>query len=212
MNGLYALKPWYARRLAGTRSWLVARDVSPNALTAGGVACGAALAGLHPGPVAALIVGALLAARLACANLDGGVARQAGTGTRLGAVVNELGDRLAEFAALAGVLALAPAAAVASAGLASTLPSWVALAGAAAGAPRPQGGPVGKTERCLLLILIAGTGWAVPLLAVMAVGSVATAVIRLLRVRRFLVATPVAAAGPVAATGTPAPPYPGVAW
>lgn len=191
---MYALKPWYARRLARTRAVLVSRRVSPNALTAAGVACGAG-AGLtlwlpHPGPVAALAVGLLLAARLACANLDGGVAREAGTGTRFGAVVNELGDRLAELAALAGVLALAPAGVVAATALAVTLPSWVALAGAAAGAPRAQGGPVGKTERCVLLVLIAATGWAAPYLAVMAAGSLLTAALRLLRIRRHLASSP----------------------
>jgi len=191
---MYALKPWYARRLARTRAVLVSRRVSPNALTAAGVACGAA-AGLalwlpHPGPLAALAVGLLLAARLACANLDGGVAREAGTGTRFGAVVNELGDRLAELAALAGVLALAPAGVVAATALAVTLPSWVALAGAAAGAPRAQGGPVGKTERCVLLVLIAATGWAAPYLAVMAAGSLLTAALRLLRIRRHLASSP----------------------
>jgi CDP-diacylglycerol--glycerol-3-phosphate 3-phosphatidyltransferase len=200
MNGLYGLKPWYARRLAGARAVLVARDVSPNTLTAGGVAFGAA-AGLglwllRPGPLAALAVGALLVARLACTNLDGGVARDAGTATRFGAVAGEAGDRLAELAALVGVLALAPPWLVASTGLAATLPSWVALAGAAAGAARPQGGPVGKTERCLLLVLVAATGWAVPLLSVMAAGSLVTAAVRLLRIRRDLANL----SGPVPAT------------
>lgn len=190
MNGLYALKPWYAGRLAGVRAALVARGTAPNTITLAGIgfgaAAGATLWSTAPGPLAAVAVGTLLAARLACANLDGGVAREAGTGTGSGAVVNELGDRLAEFAALAGVLALAPAALVAATALAATMPSWVALAGAAAGAPRPQGGPVGKTERCLLLVVIAATGWAVPLLAVIAIGSLATAARRLGRIRRDL--------------------------
>src|SRR5207237_840461 len=83
--------PWYARRLAGVRRTLVARRVSPAAITVAGIgfgaAAGAALASLRPGPVAALTVGGLLAARLACANLDGGVAREGGTAPRLGAVL-----------------------------------------------------------------------------------------------------------------------------
>jgi CDP-diacylglycerol--glycerol-3-phosphate 3-phosphatidyltransferase len=97
-----------------------------------------------------------------------------------------LGDRLAEFAALAGVLALASPGLVVAAALAGTLPSWVALAGATAGASRVQGGPVGKTERAALLVLIAATGWMTPLLSLYAIGSVATAGVRLAKVRREL--------------------------
>lgn len=186
MNGLYALKPWYAARLSGVRALLVARDVRPWAITAAGVAfaaaAGAVLATAAPGPAAAPAVALLLAARLACANLDGGVARESGRSTPFGAVVNELGDRLAELAALAGCLALADPALVAATALAATLPSWVALAGAAAGARRPQGGPVGKTERCVLLVLFALTG-AAAWLAVLAAGSLITAVVRLARLR-----------------------------
>jgi CDP-diacylglycerol--glycerol-3-phosphate 3-phosphatidyltransferase len=188
MDGFYALKPWYAGRLGRLRRVLVARRVAPTTITVAGVAfggaAGAALALLRPGPVAAVAVGLLLAARLASANLDGGVAREAGRASRSGAVANELGDRLAELAALAGVLALAPVWLVAVVALAASAPSWVALAGAAAGAPRVQGGPVGKTERCVLLVAIAATGWVGPLLVVLAGGSLLTAAIRVVRVTR----------------------------
>jgi len=130
------------------------------------------------------MVAALLAARLACANLDGGVARDGGRATPLGSVLNEAGDRAAELAALAGCLAFAPAALVLAAALAATLPSWVALAGAAAGLGRIQGGPVGKTERCLLLALLAAIGFPVVFLGVLAVGSAVTALVRILRLAR----------------------------
>jgi CDP-diacylglycerol--glycerol-3-phosphate 3-phosphatidyltransferase len=52
-----------------------------------------------------------------------------------------------------------------------------------------QTGPVGKTERCLILVAIAATGWATPLLIVLAVGSLATAVVRLARIHREIGAT-----------------------
>ncbi|MER5891269.1 CDP-alcohol phosphatidyltransferase family protein [Streptomyces sp. NPDC001941] len=182
MDGLYALKPWYARRLSGVRAALARRGVSPDALTAAGVGCAAlaaaALAWL-PAPLAALPVAVLLAARLAFANLDGALARDTGRTTRRGALLNELGDRAADLVVLAGFLALAAPWLVALAALAATLPSWVSLAGAAAGAPRLNGGPVGKTERCLLVVLAAATGWAVPVLAVLAAGSALTALVRL---------------------------------
>lgn len=196
MNGLYALKPWYADRLSGVRGALARRHVSPDTLTVAGVVCAAgaaaALAWL-PVPPAALPVAVLLAARLAFANLDGALARDTGRTTRRGALLNELGDRAADLAMLAGFLTLAPLWLVATAGLAATLPSWVSLAGAAAGAPRLNGGPVGKTERCALVVLAAASGWAVPVLVVIAAGSVLTAGYRLARLWRELAASPVAA-------------------
>ncbi|MFF2504636.1 phosphatidate cytidylyltransferase [Streptomyces sp. NPDC058067] len=182
MNGLHALKPWYADRLSGVRRALAARRVPPGALTAAGVGCaagaGAALAFL-PAPLAALPVAVLLAARLACAHLAGALACDTGRTTRRGAVLNELGDRAADLLVVAGFLPPAPLWLVATAAFAATLPSWVSLAGAAAGAPRRSGGPVGRTERCLLAIVAAASGLAVPVLAVMAAGSAVTALIRL---------------------------------
>jgi CDP-diacylglycerol---glycerol-3-phosphate 3-phosphatidyltransferase len=187
-GGLYSFKPWYARRLAPVRRRLVAANVPPAAITIAGIlfggGAGAALATLRPGPAAGAAVAALLAARLACANLDGGVARDGGRATPFGSVLNEIGDRAAELAALAGCLALAPAALVLTAALAATLPSWVALAGAAAGLGRIQGGPVGKTERCLMLALIAAIGWPAVLLGVLTAGSALTAAVRAARLAR----------------------------
>jgi CDP-diacylglycerol--glycerol-3-phosphate 3-phosphatidyltransferase len=188
--GLYALKPWYAARLSGVRTALARRGVSPDALTGAGVVCAAgaaaALAWL-PALYAALPVAVLLAARLAFANLDGALARDTGRTTRRGALVNELGDRAADLTVLAGFLALSPLWLVALAALAATLPSWISLAGAAAGAERLNGGPVGKTERCLLVVVAAAVpGWASGVLAVLAAGSALTAVIRCARLWRSL--------------------------
>ena len=183
--GLYALKPWYAGQLAPVRRRLVAARVPPAAITVAGIifgaGAGAAIAFVRPGLAAGLAVAALLVARLACANLDGGVARESGRTTAFGAVLNEAGDRGAELAVLAGCLAIAPAWLVLATALAATLPSWTALAGAAAGLPRIQGGPAGKTERCLLLALLAGTGQATVVLAIIAAGSALTAAVRVAR-------------------------------
>jgi phosphatidylglycerophosphate synthase len=188
-GGLYSFKSWYARRLAPVRRYLVAANVPPAAITMTGIlfggGAGAVLALLRPGPAAGAAVAALLAARLGCANLDGGVARDGDRATPFGSVLNEVGDRAAELAVLAGCLALAPPALVLAAALAATLPSWVALAGAAAGLGRIQGGPVGKTERCLLLVLLAAIGFPVVFLGVLAAGSALTAVVRLARLARL---------------------------
>jgi len=184
-GGLYSFKSWYADLLAPVRRILVAANVPPAAVTMAGIAfgggAGAALASLRPGLVAGAVVAALLAARLGCANLDGGVARDGDRATPFGSVLNEAGDRAAELLALAGCLAFAPAALVLAAALAATLPSWVALAGAAAGLTRIQGGPAGKTERCLLFALLAGLGHPGMFLTVLAAGSALTAAVRLAR-------------------------------
>ena len=192
-SGLYALKPWYADRLAGIRRRLVARGVAPSTVTAAGVGFGAlagiVLATVRDPLLAAVLVAALLSLRLAAANLDGALARETGTSTRWGTVVNELGDRGAELAVLAGCFALAPSWLVLTAMLAASAPSWVALAGAAAGAARINGGPMGKTERCLLLVLLATVpAYAGVLLAVLAAGSALTAVVRLRTLHSVLTA------------------------
>ncbi|MCM3821807.1 CDP-alcohol phosphatidyltransferase family protein [Streptomyces sp. DR3-1] len=189
MNGLYALKPWYADRLSGVRGALTRRRISPDALTAAGVAAAAAAGGalaLLPAGWAAAPVALLLAARLACANLDGALARDTGRSTRRGALLNEAGDRGADLLVIAAFWAVAPGWLVALAACAATLPSWVSLAGAAAGAPRLNGGPAGKTERCLLAVVAAATGWYAPVLAVLAAGSAATALLRGARLWREL--------------------------
>ena len=81
LYGLYGFKSWYADLLAPVRRVLVEAAVPPTAITGAGITfggmAGAALALLRPGPVAGLAVAALLAARLGCANLDGGRARPA---------------------------------------------------------------------------------------------------------------------------------------
>lgn len=175
---LYELKPWYSGRLAGARWTLVAREVDPTLVTWTGTGAaalaGLALAVLPTGP-AALAVLPLLAARLACANLDGALARETGRTSRWGAVANELADRAADLLVLAGCLALAPTPVVLAAMLAAGLPSFVSLAGAAAGLPRLQSGPVGKVERCAVAGVVAAVGFAVPLLVAVSVGSVVTA-------------------------------------
>ena len=113
-----------------------------------GAAAGVAIALIPAGPIAGL--DGRGAARRSARAVPTWTARWPGSlapSSRFGFVTNELGDRLAEFAALAGVLALAA-------------PGWVVAGGACRhaaelgrarrcgrGAPRVQGGPVGKTER-----------------------------------------------------------------
>ena len=153
-----------------------------------------------------------LAARLGGANLDGAVARARGVSRPFGFVLNEIGDRFSDFLIMAGLVGLSvrtgsptsTTALLLAASAAATLPTFVSLCAAGAGAPRLNGGPFGKTERCLTAVLAAAFpqhlavfGW------IVVAGSLATAAVRLAKTHRALRGT----AGPAPADrAAPAPP------
>jgi CDP-diacylglycerol--glycerol-3-phosphate 3-phosphatidyltransferase len=199
MIGLYALKPWYTRRLTPILNTAVAHNVSPDVFTAAGVvAAGAAGVTIAMGwwPLAALF----LALRLAGANLDGAVARARGVSRPWGFVVNEIGDRVSDLLTFAGLAVFAArlhgpgfqwlswsVIQVLAAALAATLPTFASLAAAAAGATRRNGGPLGKTERCLFILLATAIPFIMPVLLMQMVnGSILTTVLRLRAARREL--------------------------
>jgi len=201
MAGLYALKPWFTGRLTPIVNVAVTRSISPDAFTAAGVvAAGAAAVAIAFGcwPLAALF----LVLRLAGANLDGAVARAAGKSRPWGFVVNEIGDRTSDLLAFAGLAVFVarhdgsgmhwlswPVLQVLLAALAATMPTFAALAAAAAGAQRRNGGPMGKTERCLFMVLTTAFPVLLPVLLMQLVnGSLITTVLRLRAARRELAA------------------------
>jgi CDP-diacylglycerol--glycerol-3-phosphate 3-phosphatidyltransferase len=177
----------------------VAHNVSPDVFTAAGVvAAGAAGVTIALGwwPLAALF----LALRLAGANLDGAVARARGVSRPWGFVVNEIGDRASDLLTFAGLAVFAArlhgpgfhwlswsVLQVLAAALAATLPTFASLAAAAAGATRRNGGPLGKTERCLFIVLATAIPFIMPVLLTQLVnGSILTTVLRLRAARREL--------------------------
>lgn len=104
--------------------------------------------------------------RLACANLDGALARAISMKndqplSRYGFLKNELGDRLADFAMMAGLAFLGEsylqgkqAITVLLAVFITAIPTLVSLVGYSKGKARINGGPVGKTERAFLMVVI----------------------------------------------------------
>jgi CDP-diacylglycerol---glycerol-3-phosphate 3-phosphatidyltransferase len=201
MNGLYKLKPWYTKRLTPIVNTAVAHRVSPDVFTAVGVlAAGAAGAAIALGwwPLVALF----LAMRLAGANLDGAVARARGVSRPWGFVVNEIGDRASDLLAFAGLAVFAarqggtgmhwlswPVLQVLLAALAATLPTFASLAAAGAGAQRRNGGPLGKTERCLFMVLATAFPVIMPVILMQLVnGSLLTTFLRLRAARGELAA------------------------
>lgn len=170
------------------------RGISPDVWTAVGVLAAAA-------GCAALIMGwwplafILLAARLGGANLDGAVARARGVSRPFGFVLNELGDRLSDLLIMAGLVGLAlrqgadqgTVALTLMALAAATLPTFVSLSAAGAGAPRLNGGPFGKTERCLAAVVACALPQYLAAIAWLIIaGSLLTATTRLVRTARTL--------------------------
>lgn len=195
MNGLYALKPWYTRRLTRVVDTAVTRGVSPDVFTWVGVAAAAA-AGAMLALGWWLVAALLLAVRLAGANLDGAVARARDVSRPWGFVLNEVGDRSSDLLMFAGLAAFAARPdghgrgwLVLVAAIAATLPTFASLAAAGAGARRRNGGPLGKTERCALVVLAVALPVTLPWVCGLVVaGSVLTAAVRLAGAHRELVA------------------------
>ena len=177
MRGLYAAKPWFTRQLGRIVTAAVDRGWSPDAFTAIGVAFAAVAAGgLLVGSWPLVLIG--LVGRLAGANLDGAVARARGVSRPFGFVLNEIGDRASDLLPLAALSILAwqsgsvPALVVALVAMtAASWPTFVSLAAAAAGAPRINGGPFGKTERTLVVFLMSVALTWFPVAAVIGAGS-----------------------------------------
>jgi len=159
MSSLYSLKNWFTGLLAPVLKVAIRLGLSPDFFTVVGVA-GAALSAFGVLQYSALLVALGCIVRLAGANLDGALARARGKDSPHGFLKNEIGDRLADFTIL-GSFAWLPIVdtdpallqLVVFAVVVSSLPTMISLLGYAKGAPRLNGGPVGKTERCLIVVL-----------------------------------------------------------
>ncbi len=167
MASIYDLKPKFqgflrpfCRRLAG--GGVTANQVTILAILIS-IAHGGAIA-IWPGDRLVLILLPItLFVRMALNAIDGMLAREYGQNTRLGAILNELGDVTGDvalylpFALIAG---LSPAAGVLAAILAVMVEMTGAL-GHAVGAGRHYEGPMGKSDRAFaygLLAFLLGIG------------------------------------------------------
>mgnify|MGYP000216890288 CR=1 FL=1 len=157
-SGLYALKAFYTRMLSPISALAVRLKLSPDVFTVLGV-LGGVLAGwsLTTGNGWLVLLGVLI--RLAGANLDGAVARALGRESKRGFWVNEIGDRLGDWAMFVPTLLLGlEPAAYAGLLVAVAMPTAVSLWGAVKHKhQRINGGPFGKTERSLFVVLLGFT-------------------------------------------------------
>ncbi|HET6469816.1 MAG TPA: CDP-alcohol phosphatidyltransferase family protein [Geminicoccaceae bacterium] len=167
MASIYDLKSAFQRRLRPTVQWLALEGVTANQVTLAALllslAYGLLVAALAPARWPLVLMPLVLFARMALNAIDGMLAREHGMASRLGALLNELGDVVAD-AALYLPLALLPGVPGAAVVLFVVLAAASELAGvlgATIGGGRRYDGPMGKSDRAFaigLLALLLGLG------------------------------------------------------
>lgn len=171
---VYNLKPAFIGLLRPLVATLAKTGVTANQVTA--VACllsilyAALLASAPQSPLLWGLLPAWLFVRMALNAIDGILAREFGQKSRLGAILNEMGDVLAD-AVLFAPLTLVPGVSVAAVALFIWMALLTEFAGVLAllvGSPRRYDGPCGKSDRAFLIglagLLVAGAcAWNWPL-------------------------------------------------
>jgi phosphatidylglycerophosphate synthase len=198
-----AARSWRASKVAA--DWLVRRGVSANGVSVAGMLAGlaagavlAATAHLNgvPQRLAWLAAAILVVVRLLANMLDGMVAIGSGTSSAVGELYNEVTDRVSDSAALIGLGYAAGGEPVLGllAALAAVFTAYVRALGKGAGAGQEFVGPFAKQQwmacviGCAAFSALAPVEWlptfGLPaiVLAVVAVGSLFTAVRRLRRI------------------------------
>lgn len=195
MISLYQVKPWFQSLLRPLVAWLARAGVQPNEITVGALLVSVLFGSLiladpQAGwPLLVLPLGLLL--RLGLNAIDGMLARGYDLETRLGLMLNELADVLADIA-LYLPLAVVPGVSATLVVVVVALGIVTELAGnlgPQVGACRRHDGPFGKSDRALAfgaLALLLGSGvppgiWLDLALAAMLLLSAATIVIRVRR-------------------------------
>ena len=160
MASVYDLKPRFQGILRPMVGGLVAAGITPNQVTvaaaAGSIAVGAAVTQAGRLRALLLLLPLWLLARMALNAIDGMMAREHGLATRTGAVLNELGDVISDLALYLPLATLAPEALwpVVAFSIGAALTEFSGLLGLAIGATRRYEGPMGKSDRALLVGLV----------------------------------------------------------
>lgn len=188
MPSIYDLKPRFQALLRPLNASLVGMGVTANMVTLAALVCslllGAALALYPENRLPLLLLPIWLFLRMALNAIDGMLAREHAMQSRLGAVLNEMGDVLSD-AALYLPLALVPgvnAILIVTLVLLAVMTEMIGVVGIQVGASRRYDGPFGKSDRAFafgLLGLLLGLGlapgnWSDILLAVMLLLSLLT--------------------------------------
>lgn len=180
---IYALKPRFQALLRPMVRRLAALGVTANQVTllacAVSIALGLVLVYGGPGPLY-LLLPAWMLLRMGLNAIDGMLAREHGQASRLGALLNELGDVVADAALYLPFALIAPFApwTVVLVVLLAGLSEFAGALGPTIGASRRYDGPMGKSDRAFVfgalglwlglgLPLPTGVAWLMPLLALL---------------------------------------------
>jgi CDP-diacylglycerol---glycerol-3-phosphate 3-phosphatidyltransferase len=161
---VYDLKPAFQRMLRPIVRRLVSAGVTPNHLTLaaalGSLAIGAALFAESRHRRILFLLPAWLFARMALNAMDGMAAREHGMKTRFGGALNEIGDVVSDIALYLPLAAFIPAPAWPAVAftLAAALTEFCGLLGPALGGSRRYEGPMGKSDRALLVGILGFAG------------------------------------------------------
>ena len=168
MASIYQLKPAFQNLLRPGVRAAVRAGIRPNHLTIaamlGSIAVGAALPWGRRNPHLLLLLPVWLFIRMALNAMDGLAAREHGMQTRLGAVLNELGDVLADVGLYLPLGIFLPAALwpVVAFTLGAALTEFCGVLGQALGAARRYEGPMGKSDRAFAVGALALLGAVLP--------------------------------------------------
>lgn len=163
INAAADRRPIAARRLrltAAMAEWLIRCEASPNAISVAGmlaaIAAGFALAAAPEHRLLWLLGAVLVQVRLLANMLDGMVAIGRGSASRLGEVFNEVPDRIADTAVLAGlgIAAAQPWLGLAAA-LAAMATAYIRAVGKSLGAGSDFCGPGAKQHRMAIVTVAA---------------------------------------------------------
>lgn len=167
MPSIYDLKPAFQNLLRPTTAWLARAGVTANQVTVAAVllsiAVGASVALAPETRWPLLLIPVALLLRMALNAIDGMLAREHGSASRRGAILNELGDVVSD-SALYLPLALVPgpgAVPVVVAVLLGVIAEMTGVVAVQVGVPRRYDGPMGKSDRALAfgaLALLLGLG------------------------------------------------------
>jgi CDP-diacylglycerol--glycerol-3-phosphate 3-phosphatidyltransferase len=194
MGALEATKRGVRARLEPLAGWLARAGISPNVLTLLGLAGAAAAGGLLArGQIRWALVPLALGGL--CDLLDGAVARASGRASPFGAALDSTVDRVSEALVLLGIFLGSPGRGGAAPALVGGLVLWALTASFLVSYVRARaeglgmqgtGGLMDRPARMVLLGAILLVGWkaVVPGLALLGILASATALARLLDVRR----------------------------
>ncbi len=159
MPSIYGLKPKFQALLRPIVNWLARIGVTANQVTIAALllslSAGHVIAWKHGGR-SLLLLPAVLFARMALNAMDGMLAREHNQKTPLGAILNELGDVVADiglYFPLVFVPGFDPRL-IAAIVLLSVLTEMAGVIGVQIGASRRYDGPLGKSDRAFVFGLL----------------------------------------------------------